>query len=129
MAFVAGYVGRFQLGANDVSAYLKSVKFPQDAETKDVTVFGNQAKAFIPGLRDGKITLEGFFDPTFDGIIQPLVATQVTFTYGPQGTAVGSVKYTGNGIVTKYDLDEGVEGPVTVSIDLQCTGPITRGTF
>src|SRR5947209_6613324 len=93
----------------DVSAYVKSVKQPRKATTAEVTVLGNTAKKYIPGLFEGNVSIEGMYDPAADAIFAAALANQRNFEYYPNGTATGQIKYTGALIGTSYD----VHSPVT----------------
>lgn len=50
------------LNAYNVSAFLSSFDSTQTVDTAEVTTFGSTSKSFVTGLRDGTITLGGYFD-------------------------------------------------------------------
>ena len=72
--------------------------------------------------------MEGPLDPAADAVLSVL-GTTAAFTYGPQGTTTGLVKYTGSAIVQKYQIKTGVGGAGTFSATLQVTGAVTRGVY
>lgn len=139
MAFQAGKSSNFQItdaGAvsRDISAYLDKVTFPEEVQALDTSAFTATARTFIPGLKNATITLTGKWDPTAtsgpDVVLQGLIGSNPTaFIYGPQGTTTGQVKYTGNAMVTRYSVDDPVDGLVTFTCELQASGAITRGVF
>lgn len=115
----------------DISAFLASVGFPRSAGTAGVTTFGDSDKEFIPGLKEGTISIEGKWDPTVDALLSGILgnATTKTFEYGPDGSAVGKVKYTGECILTSYEDSSPVEDAAGFSAEFQITGAVTRTTF
>ncbi len=136
MAFVHGKSAVFKLDDSggtlrDLSAFLDEVSFPRSIETAEVTTFGNSAKAYITGLTDATISLSGKFDSTADGYIAGVLGQSATLSweYGPAGSTGGLIKYSGEAIVTSYEVGASVGDAVTGSVELQVTGTITRGTW
>jgi predicted secreted protein len=120
----------------DLSAYLEEVSVPRSIETGETTTFGSSAKSYITGLSDATISLSGKFDSTLDahmaGIITALSAgtiDTVSFEYGPESSTSTRIKFSGEAIVTSYEVSSPVADVVTCSIELQVTGAITRGTW
>jgi hypothetical protein len=113
----------------DTSPFLTSVSFPKTIDTAEVTTLGDTAKEYIVGLQDATISAEGIYDPTLDGYIANIVtAGSAAFEYSPQGTTAGNVKYSGTAILTSYEIATAVDGAGTVSLELQVTGAVTKGT-
>lgn len=142
MAFSHGKGAAFALDnavgvITDLSTFLDEVSFPSSIETGETTTFQSpgSAKTYVPGLRDATFSLSGKFDPTFDSLVEGVISAQAAgsasadFEYGPAGSAAGAVKYSGSAWVTGYDISTPVADVVTVSVDLQVTGQVTRGTF
>lgn len=141
MAFVHGKSTCFKLdnaagSLVDYSAYLNDLSFPQTVETGETTTFGKNDKTYIVGLGDSTISASGLFDSAADTTLQALVAAlkagttaTATFEYGPEGSATGKIKYTGEAIVTSYEVSGSVGDVVSASLELQVTGPCTRTTF
>lgn len=113
----------------DISVYVTNVSAPFSAETHEVTTLGATSKNYIPGLKDGTISIEGKFDPAVDAHLAGIAGLQVAFEYGPQGSTAGSVKYTGNCICTSYNPETPVGAEATFSAEFQLTGGWTRGTY
>ena len=113
----------------DVSNVLVSVDFPEIVETAETTAFGATSKSYIVGLRDATISVSGIWDSTVDGYIIGTEPATRTFIFGPAGNTSGYVKYTGECILTNYSVSSPVGAVVTFSLDLQCTGGVTRPTF
>lgn len=141
MAFIHGKNSYVQVDNSagtlvDLSSYIDNVDFSQPLETAEVTTFGDSAKEFIAGLKDGSFSLSGKFDPTLDahmnGVVAALAAgtlASASVVYGPQGSTSGQVKYTFEAIVTGYDVSAPVGDVLTWSAECQITGAITRTTF
>ena len=126
----------------DISTVVEDAKISYSVDTGEVTQFGNNSKAYITGLQDASVSISGKFDATFDAQFQALIAAlmadtksgtaptnSATFEYGPEGSAPGRIKYTGEAIVTKYEVSAAVGDVVSYSLDLQCSGALTRTTF
>jgi len=138
MAFVHGKSAVFKLDDSggtlrDLSAYLDDLGFPRDIETAETTTFGvsGSAKTYIVGLSDATISISGKFDSTADGYLAGVLGQSATlsFEYGPEGSSSGKVKYSGECIMTSYEVSASVGDVVTASADFQVTGQITRGTW
>lgn len=138
MAFAHGKSGFFSLDdssgtVRDLSSYLNDISMPRDIETAETTTFGvsGSAKTYIVGLTDATISISGLFDATADGYLAGVVgqAASLTFVYGPAGDTAGFVKYTGECLLTSYEVSTAVGDAVQASASLQVTGAITRTTF
>jgi len=112
--------------SRDISNVLVSVDFPEIVETAETTAFGATSKSYIVGLRDATISVSGIWDSTVDGYIIGTEPATRTFIFGPAGSTSGYVKYTGECILTNYSVSSPVGDVVTFSLDLQCTGGVTR---
>ena len=138
MAFAHGKAAVFKLddsggSLRDLSSYLNDVSMPRGIETAETTTFGvsGSAKTYITGLTDATISISGLFDATADGYLAGVVgqAATLSFEYGPAGDTGGFVKYTGECILTSYDVSTSVGDSVQASADLQVTAAITRTTW
>jgi len=114
----------------DISQYVKSISFPEEAETHDTTTLGATSKSYIAGLKDATISIDGVFDPTVDAHLNGILGLDgVAFEYGPAGSTAGSIKYTGNCICTSYEVETPVDDVATFSAEFQVSGNVTRGTY
>ncbi len=132
--FVHGKSTNFSLDdtggtSRDLSDTLTSVDFPETIDTAETTAFGSTSKSYIVGLRDATISVSGLWDATIDGYIIGTEPATRTFIFGPAGSTSGYVKYTGECVLTNYSVSNPVGDVVTYSLDLQCTGGVTRTTF
>ena len=120
----------------NISDTVNDVTVSRAIETGETTSFGNSSKTYIVGLADATISVSGSFDTTVDTHLTALIDAQIagtnlsaSFEAGPQGTASSSVKYTGECLVTSYEVNPTVGDVVTYSLELQVTGAVTRSTF
>ena len=135
MAFVHGKDSVFKLdnasgSLTDISAFVNNVDFPETSDVAETSVLGASNKTYLVGLKDATIGLTGFFDATADAIFGAVIGQSATlsFEYSPEGTASGKIKYTGECILTNYELSSPVGDVVAYSADLQVSGAVTRGT-
>lgn len=136
MAFGHGKSAVFKLDDSggtlrDLSSFINEASMPRDIETAETTAFGSSAKSYITGLTDATISISGMFDSVADGYLAGVVGQSATlsFEYGPLGSTASMIKYSGECILTSYELSSPVGDVVTFSADLQVTGAITRGTW
>lgn len=120
----------------NISDTLNEITMPREIETAETTAFGNNDKTYITGLADATISLSGMFDATVDAAINGDIANlksgsvaTLSFEYGPSGSAATSPKFTGEAIITSYEIGSPVGDVVTYSLELQVTGGVTAGTF
>lgn len=141
MAFKAGTTSAFYLsnvaGAlQNLSSYSDNISFPQSTEMIDVSAFGTNSKAFIPGLSDGDtITMSGPYDVTIHTHLTALRAGQVAgsaaaaYIYGPGGSVASQARTAGSLFVQSYNTTTSVSGRVEYTASLQITGAVVNGTF
>lgn len=120
----------------NISDTLNEASMPRAIETADTTAFGQNDKTYITGLGDATISLSGMFDATVDAMIHGDIANlksgsvaSLSFEYGPSGSAGGSPKFTGEALITSYEISSPVADVVTYSLELQVTGAVTGTTF
>lgn len=138
MAFVHGKTAVFKIDDSggtlrDISAYLNDVGFPRNIDTAETTTFGvsGSSKTYIVGLNDATISISGLFDATADGYLAGVLGQSATlsFEYGPAGSTGGNIKYSGECIMTSYEVSAAVGDAVQATAQFQVTGSITRGTW
>ena len=138
MAFKHGKNASFKVDNSggtltDISTYLNEISLPRSIETGETTSFQTSggAKTYVVGLNDSTVSISGTWDSTLDAHLAGILGqdASVSFEYGPEGTSSGSVKYTGEGLMTSYETSSPVADVVTFSAEFQVTGTVTRGTF
>jgi len=138
MAFTSGRNGGLMLAdgsttKRNISSYLTSIDYANAGDSIDVTTFNStqSAKTYVPGLRDRTISFDGFADPTCDGYLNGAFNKIKPFSYYASSTAstnTNFIRYSGNGILTKYDFKTSVDGAVEFSGEIQITGSVVRST-
>jgi hypothetical protein len=139
MAFIHGRVTVFSYdnaaGAlQDLSAYSPKADFSRAQDLLDVTTFGQTSKAWLAGYKDGDdITIEFIYDPTLESHLRLVMnlttgATQ-TYAFGPEGSASGKVRYTGESLMLSYKINAAVGAATTVSLTIRKTGAVTTDTW
>jgi predicted secreted protein len=134
--FVHGKNADFEIGGTNLSEVLNEASLPREIETAETTTFGKQDKTYITGLSDATVSLSGMFDATKDAAIGVLITnlksgsiSSASFAYGPAGSAGGKPKFSGNALITSYELSSPVGDVVTFSLELQVTGGVTGDTY
>jgi hypothetical protein len=111
----------------DATAFLKDQSMAMSIEAAETTVFGVNAKQYIPGLGDATHSLAGFFDSnaasdstSFDYFLQSLVGVDnIVSTTFPGGDTFGARGYGIKGEMTKAQLKTDVSAAATSDIELQ----------
>jgi hypothetical protein len=118
----------------DLSPYFNDVSLTNAIEATEVTTFNTAGvKSYIPGLRDGSITMSGFYDGTTSGL-DAIFAAALSNTVDeavvvfPQGGATQNERcYMAQGIQTKYDLKSPVAGVVAADAEIQADKGVWSG--
>lgn len=113
----------------DLSTAVTSVSFPRSADTAEATSLGDTSKAYIAGLKDATIAVEGNRDVTIEGYVDGVLGAGCTFAYLPAGSASGRIKYSGSAICTSYEPASDVGDANKWSASYQVTGAVTRTTL
>lgn len=141
MTFVHGKDIAFQLddsggSLRNIKVYLNSVSgLPGARGMSEVTAFGDQGTRFIPGLSNVTFSIAGHCDTTASvGVTTVLnglrsATATASFEYGPEGSATGKVKYTGECWLTEFTMDASNSDRVPVAASFQVDGVVTSGTY
>ena len=121
----------FYNGAN-LTSYFNEASVSQDVETAETTAFGQDAKTYITGLKDGTLSGSGMFDgnvgavdDTLAGVIGAAAADLVTLA--PDGAVAGRRSYSMSARETSYEISSPVGDVVSVSLEVQADGGVDRG--
>jgi hypothetical protein len=143
MAFLHGKSASFEIDvtggtsySTTLSAYCDDVSISRSFETGETTTFGSSAKSYIMGLSDATISVSGKFDAngatSVDGLLGPVLgsSTLIGFRYKVSSAATSATNpaYTGNALLTSYDISSSVADVITFSAEFQVTGAVTRAT-
>lgn len=115
----------------DISVYLNEITHPRSIETGETTSFGNSAKTYLVGLTDSTVSIKGTWDSVVDTHLAAVIGQEasLTYEYGPTGSTVGSIKYTGECYLTSFETTSPVADVVTFSAEFQVTGTVTRSAY
>lgn len=133
MAFLAGKSTVILFDQYNLSPYFKDAKASSDVGMADVTVFGLGAKAFLPTIRDGKVSLAGFWDggaSAVDAILQAAFGAAsgnvLSVTPGAD-TTIGNRAWLISARQTSYEISAPVADVVSVASAIQVDGGVDAG--
>ena len=131
MAFSHGKGTVVLVGASDLSCYLNNVDWSASADTHETTTFCQDAKTYIPGLKDGTASLSGLFDGDQDAVDEVLAgvlggAAQVV-TIGTEDMAAGKRCRMLKALESEYSVSSPVGDVVAVDASIQADGGILAG--
>lgn len=120
----------------NLSTNLTNVAFSRSNDQHDTTTYGAEGHTFIAGLTNGTISLTGFWDDTASTgtatVLDSLVgldSVTLGWEYGPEGSASGAVKYSGECILVSLEYTSPVADLVAFTAQLQISGDVTKGTY
>lgn len=121
----------------DLSTYLRTVAPSIDIELLDATTFqaAGGDKIFVGGFRDGKLSLEGFFDsdattPEIDDVFNSVLGseTKQVVTLSPEGAlAVGDRCYLIDADTIRYGVQSPATGLIQSNAEVQSSSGIGYG--
>lgn len=129
MAFKHGKDTSVFVNNTDFSTYFNNVDTTRTADVAESTTFGNSAKTYISGNKDGTLTIAGFFDATADATLQPLLGgADMIISVGIDGLDATDSCIFGKGNITNYGVSSPVGDIVATSIDIQADSGLYNGT-
>lgn len=118
-----GRLTRVYLNAYDLTGFYRKTESELTRETAESTVFNQEDKTYLPGVRDASLSLEGLFDGAVNGIEEVLLAAfsadPTLVCICPQGDALGNVAYGKSCLETKYAIEASKDDIVTLSNEMQ----------
>ncbi len=131
MAFIHGKNTKVLANGFDLSAFFKSATMSGEAETAETTTFGQSSKAYISGLKDATVSLEGLYDGAASGvdpILHAALGNQVhsIITLYPEGDAEGKFGYGFKCIETSYEVDSPLDDVTGISAEFQSSSGMER---
>lgn len=132
MAFIHSKNTVVTIDSADMSAYITgSSEVDRGAETHEVTAYGDDSKAYNPGLNEAKFSVDGTFDTTATtGVRDKMISiyegnAAVTIVWQPEGTGSGLVQDSCSAIMTKFTQTAPVNDMIAWSAEFQISGDIT----
>ena len=138
MANTQGYNGELRLDASpggsltDYSAKVVSMDSNIPVELLDTTAFGKTQRTRITGLKDFEFSATFLSDA--DGTISAIIAGHlqasqtISFQIGPEGTATGALKLTGECHLESMSMPTEVDGVVQFTASYKGSDTTTIGT-
>lgn len=141
--FRSGRGGRVLFNNADLSQILQEVSVESTVNALDTTVFQNDDKTYIAGVRDGSVNYSGLFDGTalstastastgaLDARFQSALAasTQPIVTYGPEDDTIGNRARLFRQEQTAYTAGSPADDVVKVAAVGQISGRQDYGVF
>lgn len=128
MAFKHGKDTVIKVATKDLSAYTDSSELKLDADTHDVTTYGNGAHRKAGGLTDGGFTMSGTYDTTAvtgpRAALMPLLGTTVAVVRQPEGTLSGKPQDAFNAVLKGYVETNPVADMIKWSAEFELDGPV-----
>jgi len=129
MAFKHGKDTKVFVNNTDFSTFFNNVDTTRTADVAESTTFGNNAKTYISGNKDGTLSISGFFDATADATLQPLLGgADMIITVGIDGLDATDGCSFGQGNITNYGVSSSVGDIVATAIDIQADTGLYNGT-
>ena len=123
------------LNAYNVSAFLSSFDSTKTVDTAEVTTFGSTSKAYVTGLRDGTITLHGYFDGgagALDELMSNILLADTTnaLSICEEGAgAIGNRCTVAQVLDTSYQITGSISDAVGVTAEFQADGTGASGAY
>jgi hypothetical protein len=115
--------------ATDLSGFISGSDFNRAGDANETTVYGEDDRTYIGGLKGHTFDFEGFYDDDATGPPDTLIdalATSVAVVRQIEGIGTGLPNEAFSGILTAYDESAPVDNVVTFSASVQVSGAITR---
>jgi hypothetical protein len=119
----------------NISVHLNSVDFNRSADVHEDTTFGKRSKTKKGGLKDGQISLAGFWDKTAltgsETVLDSLVGVfePVDWEFGPEGNVAGKLKKSGKGVLSAYNVSDPIGDLIAFTATVDISGDVTTGVF
>jgi hypothetical protein len=120
--FIHGKATRLLISKYDMSAYFNGVEADASAASHETTTLGKTTVTRSAGLKDGKVTLNGLFEATADGLVASWLGSAAgeAFTFCPGGDTAGGPCQIGKVLHQSYKASSPVGGMVAASASLEC---------
>jgi len=130
MATVTGQSGVVKLQLAGVTEVVvgevRSFTIETSADTIEDSAMGDTSRSYKAGLDSSTVSIECYWDQADAQQLVLYSRASVDFEISPSGTASGSKKYSGTGIVTSKSITASFDGMVEASFSIQASGAITE---
>ncbi len=113
-----------------LSSGIDDMSLSRELEPAEVTNFGDNDKAYIPGLRGATLSFSGQFSSThaevLDGVLGRNSTASMSWEFSPDGsTASGRHLLKGEGFLTSVEYTASIDDKVGLSCEVIVTGAVT----
>lgn len=120
------------LDGRDLSQYLNDSDWTRSPDPHKLTTYGKSANVYAGGLLDGGTDLAGRYDSSAvsgpRAVIEPLIGTNVTLIYRPEGTGTGKPQRSVDVLVGEYKETHPVADYIMWTVKLQHSDDVTITT-
>jgi hypothetical protein len=111
------------VNGNDLTTYFDNAALNHNADTAEVSTWGNTSKAYVAGLKDATLALDGLYDgdsDAVDEVLQTVFASDGNeISVYPEGDTVGKYGYGMVAIETAYSVTGAIGGACRISAAAQ----------
>lgn len=133
MAVVHGKDTLAYFDGYDLTSYLNDLSISRSRDTAETSTFGNEAKTYVAGMKDGTISFSGFWDGVAGGsdarLAAMFAAANSVVTVGYGADTIGNSADLAIAIETSWDTNGSIGDVVSVSGEMQATGGIDKGVW
>ena len=127
MATHTGSEGVIKIGST-VLGELRSYTLEQTSDTIEDTSLGDSSRTFKTGLKGFSGSASLFFDEADAGQLLVTAGSAITINVSPEGTQAGDKFFSGDAIVTCYNVSASFDGMVEAEMTFTGIGAVTVGT-
>lgn len=121
---------KLYLAGRDLSGYLNALGLEYGAEPQDDTVFGDDTRSMVGGLKTVSMAHEGLWDETPDeDLFGAIGVVDKPVTIGPLTGAAGEVGYINRVLTASYQPGAEIGQLLKFSVAMQATDKLVRGTI
>lgn len=129
MSKVHGKKAYLKIGTTVVSGQMNSISVDGTKAADDATPFGVEDEEFLAGLGTGDISAAGFIETSNAVALEGYLGTIVAYEYGPAGNTTGSIKKSGNCLVTACNYQQTPTAASAFTLTAKRSGAETVGTY
>lgn len=134
MGFVHGKGVEVLYGGAKLTSFFNDVSVSQNLDTAETSAFGDDAKTYVTGMKDGTLSLSGMFDGAagaVDDVLKTTIgaASNDVVTVAPEGLTAGLRGFSAAVKQTTYDVSSPIGDVVATSLDVQADGGVDRGVL
>jgi hypothetical protein len=126
MAFSHGKNTKIYINEYDLTEFFDNASPAMNADTAEVSCFGEDSKAYVPGMKDATLSLDGLYDGTadkVDEIISDAFATGSNLiSVYPAADVLGSAGYAMNAINTAHTVTSTIDNASRINVAAQSDG-------